>query len=66
MLVHNAIDLFIFEDITDPTVYDRIMAASIAIKTKGYDDHYTYGRNPNEPVVIKLLRIYNYEKRWFD
>ena len=36
--------------------------ASIGVKGQGYDDHYTYGRNPYEPVATKLLRVYSYSK----
>ena len=36
--------------------------ASVGVKGNGYDDHYTYGRNPYEPVATKLLRVYSYEK----
>ena len=36
--------------------------ASISVKGKGYDDHYTYGRNPYEPVATKVLRVYSYSK----
>lgn len=37
-------------------------STSIAIKAKGYDDHYTFGRNPYEPVATKLLRAYSFKK----
>lgn len=36
--------------------------ATIAIKAKGYDDHYTYGRKPYEPVATQLLRAYSFKK----
>ena len=38
-------------------------SASIGVKGNGFDDHYTYGRNPYEPVSTKLLRVYNYNKK---
>lgn len=42
---------------------DENNQASLAVKGKGFEDHYTYGRKPYEPVSVKLLRLYRYNKK---
>lgn len=41
---------------------DKANTAALGVKAQGYDDHYTYGRNPYEPVATKILRVYSYSK----
>ena len=36
--------------------------AGLGVKSPGFGDHYTYGRNGYEPVASKLLRVYTYQK----